>query len=220
MEAVLDELRNLGAVYLDRHFVYSSGKHGPGYICMDPMFTSPELMTQIGEGLTRPFLGAFDIIVAPAVGGVALGTYTVIAHRSRTGARVPFVWADKGPDGFFRFERLGFAEMLNGKRVLAVEDLVTTGDSVMKVCQAAEACGGTIVGVSAVCNRGGVTAETLGVPRLESLANVNFQAVDADGCELCRSSVPIVVDAPLGHGAEYAAEHPGYKGGYVELLAA
>jgi orotate phosphoribosyltransferase len=33
---ILQELDKAGAVYLDRHFIYTSGKHGSGYINLDP----------------------------------------------------------------------------------------------------------------------------------------------------------------------------------------
>ena len=37
---ILKELEKAGAVYLGKHFVYKSGKHGGGYINMDPLFTN------------------------------------------------------------------------------------------------------------------------------------------------------------------------------------
>ncbi len=98
-----------------------------------------------------------------------------------------------------------------------VEDLLTTGGSVLKVCREAEKHGAEIIGVSVICNRGGVTAEQLGVPRLEALASVSFAAVDPGECELCKNNVPIVED--IGHGESYKAEHPDYEGGYIKLLS-
>ena len=46
-EATLDilaELDRVGAILLDRHFVYKSGKHGSGYINMDPLFPDVALV--------------------------------------------------------------------------------------------------------------------------------------------------------------------------------
>ena len=36
---ILQELDKAGVVYLDRHFIYTSGKHGSGYINLDPIYT-------------------------------------------------------------------------------------------------------------------------------------------------------------------------------------
>ncbi len=209
---ILDELERIGAVLLDQHFVYKSGKHGPGYLNMDPLFPNVELVTALCSELVRPFEEDFDTVASPATGGVILS----FACASQTpGKRPAAVWADKdGPD--FRFERAGFVDHLRGKRVLVVEDLLTTGSSVIKVCREAERHGAEIIGVSVICNRGGVTAEQLGVPRLESLASVSFAAVDPAECELCEYRAPIVED--IGHGATYKAKHPDYQGGYTKLL--
>jgi orotate phosphoribosyltransferase len=212
---VLQELENARAVLSGRHFVYKSGKHGSGYINMDTVFPDLSLTRQLCELLADPFRGeGIEVVAAPAVGGIVLAALTALAFDgSAPGAAA--VWADKAGDGFV-FERAGFAERLAGSSVLVVEDLLTTGGSVLKVCRQVEACGGTVRGVSVVCNRGGVTAGQLGVPRLEALASVDFDAVDESDCELCRAAVPIVAD--IGHGAEFRARHPDYAGGYVRLL--
>ncbi len=212
---VLHELNKAGAVLLDRHFVYKSKRHGSGYINMDPLFPDAILTMQICAMLANPFDRTFDTVAAPAVGGVALAVLTAAA-ASRGRARVYAVWADKDGDNF-AFERAGFVDHLRAKRVMVVEDLLTTGGSVAKVCREAEKHGAKLVGVSVICNRGGVTAEQLRVPILEALTSVNFPAVDAAECELCRNDVPIVED--IGHGAQYRARHPDYAGGYVKLLA-
>jgi len=215
--SVMGELERVGAIYTERHFVYKSGMHGSGYINMDPIYTRPSIMTGIGRGLLMPFDEAmFDTIAAPAVGGVALVTYVGVEALIRYGDRGSIVWADKQGDTF-KFERAGFVERIRGKRVLVVEDLLTTGGSVAKVCRDVENHDGFVVGVSAIVNRGGVTAEQLGVPHLAALAEVNFEAVDVQDCELCAKHVPIVRD--VGHGLAFENDNPRYKGGYETLLS-
>jgi orotate phosphoribosyltransferase len=216
-ESVMGELERAGAVYTDRHFVYKSGMHGSGYINMDPIYTDPAIMLSIGRGLLLPFdEAAFTTIAAPAVGGVALVTYVGVEALKRYGKGGSIVWADK--DGTaFRFERAGFVGRISGKRVLVVEDLLTTGGSVATVCREVEKHDGFVVGVSAIVNRGGVTAEQLGVPHLAALAEVNFEAVDVQDCELCAKHVPIVRD--IGHGLAFEIDNPLYKGGFETLLS-
>jgi len=220
---IMSELEKAGSVLLDRHFVYKSGKHGSGYINMDPIFPDIKLMQQLGIGLWSPFVGtAFDTIATPATGGIALAYATAhsLHYEVDVGSGGPVadvVWADKNGENF-AFERDGFISRLTGKRVLIVEDLLTTGGSVIKVCREAERFGADIVGVSAICNRGGVTAADLGVRRLESLLDVSFEAIEADSCPLCEQAVPIVLD--IGHARKFQQEHPDYLGGFYELLAA
>jgi orotate phosphoribosyltransferase len=206
---VLAELETIGAVFTEKHFVYTSGKHGSGYINMDMMFPHTELVAEICKELAEPFAGGFDTVVAPATGGIVLAVLTA----RETGTKG--VWADKGGESGFWFERAGFVQQVAGKRVLVVEDLLTTGGSVEKVCREVDKVGGVVVGVSVVCNRGGVTAEMLGVPSLHALAEVSFTASDPADCPQCQANVAIVED--MGHGDEYKKEHPDYAGGYVKL---
>ncbi len=209
---ILNELDRVGAVLLDRHFVYKSKKHGSGYINMDPLFPDVRLVSKMCAKLIHPYEDEFDTVASPATGGVVLAFASAL---EKPGWRPAAVWADKVGDEF-AFERAGFVDHLTGKRVLVVEDLLTTGGSVMKVCREAEKHGAEIIGVSVICNRGGVTAEQLGAPRLEALASVSFAAVDPGECQLCKRGVPIVED--IGHGAAHKAEHLDYKGGYIKLL--
>lgn len=214
---VLDVLKAMGAVYLDKHFVYK--KDGPGYICMDPIFADPVQLSQMVADLLEPFEhGSYDVITAPATGGVALASTASNLLLHKYTLKVPALWADKEGEQFV-VDRLSFPEGMAGKRVLVVEDLLTTGSSVQGTCDAVRAVGGEVIGVSAVCNRGGVTAEAIEVPELQFLTSVNFAAYSADACPHCAMQEPIVIDNALGHGAAYREEHPGYAGGWVNLLA-
>lgn len=220
---IMKELAQAGAVLQDRHFVYASGKHGSGYINMDPLFPNLKLIAELGAELVIPFRAtwadsdrpAVQTIAAPATGGILLAYAAAYAWHRDLSDPLPAVWADKN-NGDLIFERAGFSQHLQGKNVLVVEDLLTTGGSVEKVCRQAEAHGANIVGVSAIINRGGVTAADLGVSRLEFLAEVSFEAIDAIACPLCEQAKPIVID--VGHGAKFQDDNPDYAGGYVKLL--
>lgn len=102
----------------------------------------------------------------------------------------------------FVFKR-GFGKFLEGgKKVLIVEDILTTGGTAKKVVEAARKSGGEVIGVSALCNRGGVTKEAIGdVPELFSLTNVQMDAFPEDECPLCKNEIP--VNTEIGHGKEF-----------------
>ena len=216
---VLKTLAERGAILQDYHFVYKSGKHGAHYINMDSIFTDTKLMMEICANLGDPFFVNTDVdtVVGAATGAIPLAVMTAVSTGD--GKRRPYpavAWADKVGDDF-AFERAGFVDQLSGMGVLIVEDLLNTGDTVKKVIAQARAHGAYIVGVSVICNRGDETAESLGVTRLEQLASVQFVALDADTCQFCADSVPIVED--IGHGKGYKQSHPDYAGGYVKLLS-
>ena len=213
---VLQQLAKRRALSTGGHFVYTSGKHGSTYINLDPILPDVAVMAQLCRELAAPFVGQVQAVAAPAVGAIVLAVLT--AHALSEGhAPVVAIWADKTTGGGFAVERTGFSELLRGRTTLVVEDLITTGGSVTKVCREVERHGARIVGVSAVCNRGGATAEQLAAPRLHSLAAVDFAAFPADNCPLCADMVPIVED--IGHGTQFRMQQPDYPGGFIRLVA-
>jgi orotate phosphoribosyltransferase len=210
---IMQELESAGAVYRDKHFSLVSGNHGSAYINLDPLFPNVKLIAQICELLAQPFLGEVDTVCAPATGGIELGVLTTLAFVNQ-GQDVKGVWADK--DGKeFAFERAGFIEQVQGKRVLVVEDLLNTGFSVEKVCRLIEAHDGQVAGVSVICNRGSSTAESLNVPRLEALTKVSMEVFRPEACPLCEAKVPMVED--ISHGDKFKANNPTYPGGFIRL---
>jgi orotate phosphoribosyltransferase len=213
MTRLLQDLDQAGAVLLNRHFVYTSGKHGSAYINLDPVLPDIEMMTRICQELVKPFAGQVDTIAAPATGGIVLA---VLSARilSSPSAPVAAVWADR-EEGALVFMRAGFLGHLTRMRVLVVDDLLTTGGSVSRVCRAAVGCGAKLVGVSVICNRGDLTARHLDVPRLDAVLEVSLEATGVADCDLCRRRIPIVED--IGHGAKFKARYPDYPGGYVGL---
>ncbi|MDB5183630.1 MAG: orotate phosphoribosyltransferase [Candidatus Saccharibacteria bacterium] len=211
---VMEALVNAGAVddgSHGNHYVYKSKKHGPAYINMDMLFPNVEVMDQVCAGLIEPFLRGFDTVVGAATGGIPLA----VLSGYLSGARYA-LWADKDGDDF-AFSRAGFGDVLAGRQVLIVEDLLTTGGTVMKVASQIRQHDGEVVGISCVCNRAGMTSMQLGVPLLRSLVNVNFEAHLPEHCQQCVEGVPIVTD--VGHGDTFARSNPDYPGKFRTLLS-
>src|SRR5262245_8586379 len=128
---VMPALAAAGAVITDRHFVYTSGRHGSGYINLDLLLPHASVMAAICSMLAEPFVGSFDTVAAPAVGGVVLAEFAALAATDLN-SPILAVWADKTPRGL-TFDRAGFVDCVTGKRVLLVEDLLTTGGSLATV---------------------------------------------------------------------------------------
>ncbi len=217
---VMKALVNAGAVddgSNGNHYVYSSKKHGPAYINMDMLFPKVQVMEQVCTALAGEFNDEFDTVVGAATGGIPLAALTGYLADAQYA-----LWADKKAstnkeEKNFAFERAGFGNVLQGRNVLIVEDLLTTGGTVMKVVEQVRKWHGNVIGVSCVCNRGGATKESLGVPRLEALCSVDFKAYLPEHCLQCIEGVPIVAD--VGHGNDFQAENPDYHGGFKTLLS-
>lgn len=192
-----------GAILTGRHVVYTSGKHGSAYVNKDAVYPHTERVAALGRLLADAARAwAPEVVCGPALGGIVLSQWT--AH----GLGVPSVFAEKAPDdpGRMLLAR-GYDRLVEGRRVLVVEDILNTGVSVRRAVAAVRAAGGTVVGVAALCNRGGLTAGALDVPALAALVTLDLEAWDEADCPLCRDGVPISTD--VGKGRAYLAARGG-----------
>jgi orotate phosphoribosyltransferase len=190
-------LAEAGAVITGSHVVYTSGRHGSAYVNKDAVYPHTDRVSELCRLLadaarhTRP-----EVVCGPALGGIILAQWT--GHH--LGALA--VYAEKLPDGGLGLRR-GYDRLVARRRVLVVEDVLNTGESVRKAVAAVRAAGGEVVAVAALCNRGGVTAAHLGVPTVISLVELSLDSWDAAACPLCRERVPI--DTRIGKGREFLA---------------
>lgn len=191
---------------LEGHFVYASGKHGERYFNKDLLYLDPEHVHAMGHGLANAFsLLNVDVVVAPELGAIVLGQATAHWLKMLDGGAVKSVIAEKARDGTKAFKLgRGYADHIVGKRALVVEDVLTTGGSVKEVIKVVRDAGGTVIGVGAICNRGGVRHHDLGVERLVSLVELDLKMWDEAECPLCRDGVPI--NTGVGKGKDFLAK--------------
>lgn len=211
----LQVLTQLGAVIVDSHIVLKSGKHASAYVNKDAIYPYTTVLAELCTHMAQPFKDSdIDVVVGPALGGVPLSQWVSfhLTNLEPTGQKkILAVYAEKDGDDKFIVKRgqdklLRPDELGRQKRVLIVEDILTTGGSVKKVVEALSAFDACVVGAVALVNRGGVTAEAVGVPELVALANVKLDSWEEADCPLCRAGVAVNVD--VGHGREFLAKHP------------
>ncbi|NJK79346.1 MAG: phosphoribosyltransferase [Chloroflexaceae bacterium] len=205
-------LERLGAIVANSHIVYTSGRHGRAYVNKDALYPYTQETSLIAARIAAAFADdQIEIVAGPTIGGVILAQW--VAHHLGyvLGRPVLAVFAEEqiGIDGSrLRVFRRGYADYLTSRRVLVVEDVLTTGQSARAVVDAVDAAGGQVAGLGALCNRGGVTAEILHVPRLAALVDLPLESWDEAECPLCAAGVP--VNTAVGKGAEFVArtQHP------------
>lgn len=199
----------LSGALRDGHFVYKSGRHGGVYVNKDAVFSHPRFVDVLAAQIAKTLRDVIvDVVAGPAIGGAILAQVVGLKIAGTLGTPdakgVPrVVFAEKDGDLFVL--RRGYDQLVRGKRVLAVEDIFTTGGSCKRMIKAVRAAGGTVVAVRALWNRGGVTAEDLGVEDFGALINTQFKDYSAEECPLCTEGVPINMD--VGHGVAFIAQH-------------
>ncbi len=202
VEEITSRILEEAHAVLSGHFVYTSGDHGSAYINKDMIYVSPERIELLCYFLALHFSQYEDIdtVVGPATGGIIISQY-VTKHLSLIlGKPVAAVYAEKAPEGGFVIKR-GYDVFVAGKNILLVEDILNSGGSAEKLARCVEGIGGSIVGLGALCNRGGVTKELLGVPVLYQLLSVSMEKYPATTCPLCANKV--TVNTQVGKGKEF-----------------
>ena len=202
---ILETLARVGAIIVNSHIVYTSGKHGDSYVNKDAVYPHTDITSQLCEQIAQHFAKSnVDVVIAPAIGGVILSQWTA-HHLSRIcGKEVQSVYAEKAMDSDEFIIKRGYDKIIAGKRTLVLEDVLNTGGSVQKVIVSARALGADLVGVGALCNRGDLSAQKLDVPELFALVKVSLGAWDPEDCPLCQKHVPI--NTEVGKGRDFLAK--------------
>jgi orotate phosphoribosyltransferase len=200
---VLDILQKVGA-FRSGHFVFVSGLHADTYVNKNAMYPYTREMSKLCEAVAKRFIGKdIEAVVGPATGGIILSQWVAYHLSELEGREVYGTYADKDGDGFVI--KRGYNDLIKGKKILVVEDLVTTGGSLRKVIEAARSEGATVAGAVAICNRGMVTGDMIGnPPEFVSMLTVELDQWPEAECDLCKRNIPINTD--VGHGKEYLAK--------------
>ena len=154
---------------MEGHFRLTSGRHSARYIEKFRLLEQPRLTSRLCREIARRFSGEdIECVVGPVTGGI------ILAFETARHLGVRAVYAERGEGGAgFAFRR-GF-QLRAGERVLVVEDIVTTGGSVLQVLEAVREAGGEPVGVGILVDRSG-GGTRFPVPRVESLLSLSIES--------------------------------------------
>ncbi|HEY3251570.1 MAG TPA: orotate phosphoribosyltransferase [Ignavibacteria bacterium] len=179
-QEILQILKDSNAL-LEGHFVLTSGFHSPQYIEKFRILEQPHYT----EMLCREIAGRFQfddvtLVVGPMTGGI------ILSHEIGRQLHVKSIFTER-VDGKMTFRR-GFT-ISPKDRVLIVEDIITTGGSVMEVIEEVKKFRPTIVGVGAIVDRS--NAKTQFGYTFKPLLKMDVIAYKPEECPLCKSKIPI-----------------------------
>jgi len=201
-----EELFRRSGALRDGHFLLKSGRHGDAYVekfavLSDPAATS-ELCSFWAAAHRRDDGSAnVDLVAGPTTGGVILAFETA----RQLGVRSIFAEEVKTAEGATTREfRRGFT-IDPGERVLLVDDILTTGGSLLAMLPAVEAMGGEIIECAVLVDRSGgrqtLTSPTTGrVYPLRSLWQLDLPTYEAGvaTCPLCAAGTPLHAPGSTG----------------------
>ena len=132
---------------LHGHFLLTSGLHSPMYVEKFNVLQHPKYTEKLCQELAERYAADnVELVVGPMTGGILL------AHEVGKALDTRAIFTER-ENGKMTLKR-GF-EILKGTRVLIVEDIVTTGGSVMEVLNVVKEHGGIPVGIGLLVDRSG-----------------------------------------------------------------
>ncbi|MDO8572131.1 MAG: phosphoribosyltransferase family protein [bacterium] len=209
---IYSTLKKAGAIK-EGHFVLRNGHHSDTYVEMEELFKEEKTFHDLMEVLAKRtyrdasdfcFQMHFDFVIGPANGGNIMSDTLAPMIKSLTNRDCRVILTQKVDGGTFDIS-LGDAIWIKHKVGLLVEDVTTTGRSVLLVDELIHRHGGVPAGCAVIWNRGGVPRNKLGenIPFISSLLTKEPTLFLQEECALCRSKVPVNTD--YGAGAEFLA---------------
>jgi orotate phosphoribosyltransferase len=198
---VESDLRNLDMIK-EGHFVLASGAHSKLFVRVKAL--PRELVDEYCLEFAKHYQGdGIDIVIGPATGAIILSDFTASHLSKLSGKPVLGLHAPKDDQGFILLHSKD-VPILKGKRVLVVEDVTTTGRSMIRVIDLVRSRGSYVVGACVVVNRGNVSEAALDVRHLRSLLKLEIQTWPNENfCPLCQAKV--VINTDVGRGKEFLA---------------
>ena len=157
----------------DEPFTWASGIKSPVYCDNRLTLTSPEVRTQIEEGIAQVIRENYPEVE------VLMGTSTAgIAHAAIVGhlMNLPMGYVRSGAKDHGRQNQIE-GKLLPGQKVVVVEDLISTGGSAIEVVNVLREAGAEVLGIASIFTYG----MKKGLDRMEAanVKNVSLTNFDA-----------------------------------------
>jgi orotate phosphoribosyltransferase len=199
-----EELFRASGALREGHFKLKSGRHGDAYVEKFAVLSDPAATSELcGFWRARYAEAGVEVVAGPTTGGVILAFET----GRQLGTRAIFAEEVRADDATTRREfRRGFT-IRPGERVLLVDDILTTGGSILAMLPAVEAMGGEIVGCEVLVDRSGgrssiespLTSRSYPLHALWRLELPTYEP-GAETCPKCAAGEALVAPGSTGRG--------------------
>lgn len=173
---IAKDLLKIQAVFFrpDQPFTWASGIKSPVYCDNRLTLTDVEVRTDVEEGLARLIREHYPEVE------VLMGTSTAgIAHAAITGhlMGLPMGYVRSGAKDHGRQNQIE-GKLLPGQKVVVVEDLISTGGSVIEVVNVLREAGADVLGVVSIFTYGMQKGlDRLAAANVKNVSLTNFDAI-------------------------------------------
>lgn len=173
---IAKDLLKIGAVFFrpDKPFVWASGIKSPVYCDNRLTLTAPEVRNDVENALAETIKREYpeaEVLMGTSTAGIAHAAIT--AHI----LNLPMGYVRSGAKDHGRQNRIE-GKLEKGQKVVVVEDLISTGGSVMEVVDALKEEGANVLGIVSIFTYGMKRgAERLAAENVRNASLTNFDEV-------------------------------------------
>ena len=149
---IAQALLSIGAVFLrpEEPFTWASGIKSPIYCDNRLTLTAPEVRDQVENGLMETIRREYpDVQVLMGTSTAGIAHAAIVAHMMR----LPMGYVRGGSKDHGRQNRIE-GKLEKGQKVVVVEDLISTGGSVIDVVEAPREAGAEVLGIASIFTYG------------------------------------------------------------------
>ena len=166
---------------IEGHFLLTSGRHSNVYIEKFRILENPSALDDVCRGMAEIVKNdKIDLVLGAAIGGILIsggvGRHLGVKH----------IFCER-VNGRMKLRR-GFS-IAKGQRIVIVEDIITTGGSVMELIELAGKQGAEIVHVVNLVDRSSGDVD-FGVPST-ALLTIPSESWEPENCALCKQGMEI-----------------------------
>ena len=173
-KTIAKDLLKIGAVFFrpDEPFTWASGIKSPVYCDNRLTLTAPEVRNDVENGLAaliREYYPEAEVLMGTSTAGIAHAAIT--AHLMN----LPMGYVRSGAKDHGRQNQIE-GKLEKGQKVVVVEDLISTGGSVLEVVNVLREAGADVLGVVSIFTYG----MKKGLERLAAASVINHSLTDFD----------------------------------------
>ena len=177
---LLTLLNETGAM-LEGHFLLTSGRHSDVYIEKFRILENPSVLDDVCREMAKVVKNQnIELVLGAAIGGILIsggvGRHLDVKH----------IFCER-VNGKMQFRR-GFS-IVKGQRIVIVEDIITTGGSVIELIELATDKGAEIIHVINLVDRSSGNVD-FGVPST-ALLTIPSESWNPENCLFCKQGIAI-----------------------------
>lgn len=184
---IVAELRSHGLLR-EGHFAFRSGRHSAGLLDRDLLLADPGFASHLGYTIAKRYFSEHvETVAAASLWGAGLAQW--VGYFLEPRAKVVYAVPDQ--------ESVAIPEnlvgMIEGRRVLLVDNLVLTGATMQRFVESVEKQGAKVIGIATLWN---TSSDDLAGHPVYSLLSPLYEVFPSESCPICASSGPIPETVP------------------------